>query len=560
MKKYSASALIFLITCSFFSNPTKAQLKAGFTISSSTGCSPLSENFVNTTTGGTGTYTYSWNFGDGDTSNGMSPSYTYGSVYSSTSYKVTLRVRDASNNIDSITKTIIVFPTPRPDLGPDQRGCWGNPILLSTGLLHQAIVNWTWIQGTDTVKNALHGDSIYVDDSGKYAVKVLNSYGCIGTDTANIYFNPLVKAKKVDTTVCIGDSVRLRAGIGGASASYVWFDRIHNNKILGTAPNFSFFASGVAGYSHAADFGIIISQTAHGLTCADTGYYNITINTPIHPVFNKIPPKCISDPAFQLYGGPPYVDPAHQNGTWIYPKNPSAIVGNFLYPSVMGITFGDSSLGWIHYLYYNQYNCFTDDSIKVTIFGLPTVNAGHDTEICTKNGKYLLNNSYVSPPGGSWFAEQGTPTDAVVYSVNHDSVFFNPNAAGIIDSVYGIVYNIKAPLPNPCSNSDTVFIKVVNSCASGIKENTNPGLAVSVYPNPFSSSAIIQYNLIKPSKVTIALFDMAGKQIAAIKNESEESGSYEVEINSEKYRMPPGVYLLKFMTDDGFVSRQIVKL
>ena len=562
MKKYSAPAFIFLI-CSIYSTTSKAQLKADFTISKLTGCSPLAENFIDATTGGTKPYTYIWDFGDGDSSKSASPGHTYGSVYSSTIYKVTLIVRDANNNTSSSIKSVAVLPTPRPDLGPDQRGCWGNPVVLSTGLPHEPIVNWTWIQGTDTVKNVLHGDTVYIKDSGTYVVKVLNSYGCAGYDTAIIHFNPLVKANRVDSTVCYGDLVTLSAGSGGYGGSgvgYTIFDKIHGNKIVGTSSTFKFLATSTTGYGKSADFGIVIKQTFHGVTCADTGYYNITVNTPTHPLLYKILSKCISDPAFQLYTGPPYIDPGHQGGIWFYPKNPSAIQNNFLYPAVMGITAKDTALGWIHYIYYNQYNCRTEDSIRFFIFGLPTVSAGPDTLICSKHGKYLLSNTLVSPKGGLWVAGTGTPSSAVSYSPSHDSAFFDPGAGGIIDTVYGVIYSYKDALPGGCINSDTVFIKVTNSCNSGINTLNDKAFNLSIYPNPFSSSATLQYSLIKPSTVRISLLDVTGKEIAEIKNENQVSGSYQFEIDGEKYHLSPGVYLLKFMTDDGYVSRQVVKL
>jgi len=299
----------------------------------------------------------------------------------------------------------------------------------------------------------------------------------------------------------------------------------------------------------------------------------------------------------------------------------------------MGETDTDSELGYIHYIYTNLYKCVTDDSIKVSISPLPPVSAGHDTAICASNGKYLLSNALVNPLGGSWFPVTGTPADAIVYSKNNDSVFFDPGATKA-DTVYGVEYYYKSSVSPGCSNSDTVFIKVVHlpnanwtmnyvgdsayfhaqdsslagaayhwdfgdgntgtghspkhvylqnksyaislrlgiisSCMNSFDSTVNitksgvgilqyDNYSIQIYPNPFSSSTTIQYTLYKPSKVSIALYDVTGRQIALVTNISQYPGQYQAEINAEKYHLNPGVYFLKIMTDDGYVNRQIVK-
>jgi len=401
-----------------------------------------------------------WNFkganGDSLTTGSITEKITH-----DTAFRVNIRDQGC-DNYDSMKVTVI--PLPQPNLGPDQRGCWGKGVMLTTGLKHMPIVNWTWILGKDTVKNYLHGDTVYVADSGIYVAYAQDSIGCGGTDTVNVFFNPLVQAAKTDSTVCLNATVTLRAGIGGSGASYLWIDQIHN-KILSTAPTYTFTASATSGGNGKAfDAQVVIRQSQHGITCVDTGYYNITVNTPIPPTLYPIKPQCISNPALQLITGPPFVDAAHQGGTWMYPKNPSAIIDNFLYPSVMGETDNNKALGYIHYIYYNQFHCVTDDSIQVIISKLPQVSAGPDTTICTAKGKYLLSNLYVTPSGGSWSVLSPTPPKALTYSSARDSVFFDPSAAnGVTDTVYGVIYTYIAPAQNgksACNNSDTVFIRV----------------------------------------------------------------------------------------------------
>src|SRR6185437_2806276 len=276
-----------------------------------------------------------------------------------------------------------------------------------------------------------------------------------GTSSANVYFNPPVNANHVDTTVCLNATVTLNAGVGGPGASYTWIDRIHN-RIVATTPTYTFTANAKSGYGVQADLEMVIKNSGHNVTCVDTGYYNVTVNTPTHPKLTAPKTMCISDPAVAL--GANLVDPAHPNGNWIYPRKPSAIVNNYLYPSVMGETDKDPALGYIHYIYVNGFKCLTNDSVKVNIVNKPVVTAGPDTEICTANGRYMLNYLGGSPAGGQWLVLTG-PKGALQYSKNLDSVFYNPNVEGVSDTVYQVSYNYHDP-KGPCSNAAIIHIKV----------------------------------------------------------------------------------------------------
>jgi hypothetical protein len=60
------------------------------------------------------------------------------------------------------------------------------------------------------------------------------------------------------------------------------------------------------------------------------------------------------------------------------------------------------------------------------------------------------------------------------------------------------------------------------------------------YPNPFNPSTTIQYDLPAESKVTLTVYDLLGQEIAQLVNETQESGSYEVEWDASN--LVSGVY------------------
>lgn len=63
------------------------------------------------------------------------------------------------------------------------------------------------------------------------------------------------------------------------------------------------------------------------------------------------------------------------------------------------------------------------------------------------------------------------------------------------------------------------------------------------YPNPFNPATNIYYNVGKTSVVNISVYDMTGKEVAVLLNESKPAGRYSVEWNAAN--MPSGVYFYK---------------
>jgi hypothetical protein len=71
------------------------------------------------------------------------------------------------------------------------------------------------------------------------------------------------------------------------------------------------------------------------------------------------------------------------------------------------------------------------------------------------------------------------------------------------------------------------------------------------YPNPFNPSTTISYDLPKQSHVTIQIYDILGKEITTLVNETKNVGSYKVVWNAS--RLSSGVYFYR-MTAGSFSS------
>ena len=118
------------------------------------------------------------------------------------------------------------------------------------------------------------------------------------------------------------------------------------------------------------------------------------------------------------------------------------------------------------------------------------------------------------------------------------------------------VVRVTGTTADGCTSMDSLTIPVGNS---GIN-NAGPGLEyLNVYPNPFNTSATVEYSLDRKTSVTLELTDITGRQIVLTTNTNQSPGKYQFDINADKYGLTPGVYILKVTLDNGFVNRHIVK-
>ncbi len=97
-------------------------------------------------------------------------------------------------------------------------------------------------------------------------------------------------------------------------------------------------------------------------------------------------------------------------------------------------------------------------------------------------------------------------------------------------------------------------IEVVTTEQTALKAANKGGNNLIVAPNPFSTTLILNYELMENTTVSIHLLDMTGKIVQAI-NLEEMTGSHNKTIDAS--RLPKGIYFLHF--DDG-TKKSVQKL
>ncbi len=84
------------------------------------------------------------------------------------------------------------------------------------------------------------------------------------------------------------------------------------------------------------------------------------------------------------------------------------------------------------------------------------------------------------------------------------------------------------------------------------------GLDVSVrnYPNPCSTATTIEYNLPNAGNVSLRVFDMEGRQVAATQEQFQSAGTYNIPISVENFT--DGAYVYRLQTERGVLSGKML--
>ncbi len=219
---------------------------AVFTANDTIGCSPLSVDFINSSSNAT---SYEWHFGTNDSSSVTNPIYDY---TTSGNYTITLIAYGAGGCSDTMIRsnyiTIISLPTITSSFTASPlSGC--NPLIVTFNNTSTNGITYLWNFGdnnTDTVNSPTH---IY-DSSGIFTVKLLtidSAYCGVVTDTSTttITVNPQAHALFYADSLT-GCSPLLVNFINGSSnaTSYYW-DLGNNNHSTVTNPSFIYDSSGI---------------------------------------------------------------------------------------------------------------------------------------------------------------------------------------------------------------------------------------------------------------------------------------------------------------------------
>ena len=122
------------------------------------------------------------------------------------------------------------------------------------------------------------------------------------------------------------------------------------------------------------------------------------------------------------------------------------------------------------------------------------------------------------------------------------------------------------PIAAMKTTEDTLATKTYDflvSCVSTVNSNKAPGTNQnfsSVFPNPFTSKAELNYNIDKNSSVDIDIYTISGARLESIHYENQMPGNYKYNLGNSGIDYPEGILLLKLTINGKSNYHKLVKI
>ncbi|MEZ5024856.1 MAG: hypothetical protein R2728_16660, partial [Chitinophagales bacterium] len=404
---------------------------------------------------GTAPYTYSWNQGLGSgQSKTVSPTST-------TTYTVTVTDANGCTATDDIKVT--VDPIPNADAGPDKSVCRGESVTLTAS----GGGTYLWSTGATTASI-----TVSPNNTTTYTVTVTSSKGCSKSDQVIVTVNDVPTANAgPDKTICEGESVTLTASGGG---TYLWSTGATTASITVSptaTTNYTVTVTSSKGCSKSDDVKVTVNElpTANagpdktickgesvtltasgggtylwstGATTASitvsptaTATYTVTVTSSkgcsksddVKVTVNELP-TANAGPDKSVCRGESVTLTASGGGTYLWSTG----------ATTASITVSPTITTNYTVTVTNSNGCSDVDEVKVTVYDLPTANAGPDKSIC--NGASV---TLTASGGGNYLWSTGATTASITVS---------PTAT--------TTYTVTVTTDKGCSDSDDVTVTV----------------------------------------------------------------------------------------------------
>ena len=351
------------------------------------GCSPLTINFTNITTGSANTYTY--NFGNGVISNTNQNSFQQ--VFTANANDTTFYISLIATNIcgvDSLLDSVLIHPniinaafntTPTSGCSP-----------LTVNLTNYSTLNcvYNWDLGDGSVYNQYSVNHTYVtfNNNASYIVKLIINNGCsfdTSSVTINVYPQPNLQFALSTDSICSGKSIScFNTSLSLNNTLWNFGDGNTSNLY---SPNHNYTSGG--------QYQVSLIGTSQTNNCIDTAYKYVTVIPT--PEINILPTQITGCQPFEL----PFVNNTQFADfySWIFGDGNTSANQNptHTYDSVG--TYGGT------FIASNFFNCIDSTQFSVLVNAKPK----SDFEIthisnCTMPDTLRLINKSIGSVGYNW--------------------------------------------------------------------------------------------------------------------------------------------------------------
>ncbi len=203
---------------------------------------------------------------------------------------VVLKLTDSKKCFVSDTILVNYQPNPVVNIGPDQRICTYQFVILDAQ--NADTMRYYWLPNGDSSR------TIVASVAGKYIAKVIDHLGCHTSDTMQLFVNDTVVALPgPDREICIYDTLKVKGMRRpvGYPKQVVWKD-------LGTGATISTDSAWKLKIPAMTEkrYEMYLRVTQGGVTCENSDTFKMSVNALPTFQFNNIPPRCYADGAVNL--------------------------------------------------------------------------------------------------------------------------------------------------------------------------------------------------------------------------------------------------------------------
>jgi bacillolysin len=540
--------------------------------------------------------TYSWiSFPSGFTSSSagftVTPTVT-------TIYKLTETITSTGcGKTDSIQ--ISVNPLPLAGVANDTSVCSGTILTLGKAAVSGNTYSWTSKPSgfTNTNSNPSTGPLATTVYFLKESVTIT---GCSNTDSLKVTVNPLPAANVGSSqSICVGSS----ASIGGTTStgsSYTWYSKPSGFSSSLSSP----------GISPLVNTTYYLTETITASGCKKSDSVNITVN-PLPVVF-------IGKPQTICSGQSAFIGDSSVKGMiYSWASKPAGFISKISSDTVT------PAFTTVYYLIDSiaATGCSSNDSIIITVNPAPKAAIGYDATCLGQNTLFYDSSTLSSGNINSWSWDFGDGiTNSNQYpkhtyaSVGSYAVKLRVSStSGCIDSASSSITIYPAIIPNfnwvannrsvqftpqdslassylwdfgdgNSSNNGkplytysadgkykvTLIISNGKGCSMQSSDSVNvlfTGIAVqnvfipelNIYPDPFKDKLMLDYQLENKAHVKISLFDISGRLISTLIDNTQDAGRHELQYNPAD-ALSQGIYIMKISLDGRVMTRRLLRL
>jgi len=150
----------------------------------------------------------------------------------------------------------------------------------------------------------------------------------------------------------------------------------------------------------------------------------------------------------------------------------------------------------------------------------------------------LLHNSVLWLGGTSWLSVD--PSSGTVTAGNSADISVLMNSADLAPGDYYATLHVSSNDPNSPLTDVPVTLGIISGVIDDLSVIPTKYELSQNYPNPFNPSTMIRYALPFESKVTLKIFDVLGREITTLVNQTKKAGIHSLEFNASN--LSSGVY------------------